>query len=223
LLKAAPVFALVLAAGVALAPVAVVNSAPSPYVSTAALAGPLAPAIAALAAERERHVALGVELELYNVNTRETLKVTLTPEGALDDAAAKAISHFLRCKRTGRERTIDPGVLRLFATVVATFPGHVVEVVSGVRARGFGARESKHYTGHAIDFRIRGVSTKRVREVAWSLDDAVGVGHYHEEDFLHLDHRPGEGRIAWDQRRPGSKKKYHPRWAGRLRSEQPRW
>jgi uncharacterized protein YcbK (DUF882 family) len=196
------------------------------YIDAAsALLSPLAPAVAFVAPGR----AGGAEVTLHNENTREDLTVYLRFDGVVDEATGKQLASFFRCKRTGRKRAMDAGVLGLFAQLASHYPGKTIEVVSGVRAPGYGVRDSKHYTGHAIDFRVRGVPTRQVRDLAWSLDAAMGVGHYTGENFLHIDHRPGEQKIAWEQRRQGSPNRYNPRWSKQhvahkgLRSEQPRW
>lgn len=173
------------------------------------LGGPLAPAVAHMAPGKVG----GTEVTLYNVNTHETLTVYLRFDGLTDDATAMSLKHYFRCKRTGRERPIYPGTLALFAQLTAHYPGHVIEIVSGVRAPGYGVKDSKHYSGHAIDFRVRGVKTKQVRDLAWKFDEEIGLGHYTGEDFLHLDNRPGDGKIAWEQRRQGSANRYNPKWA----------
>jgi uncharacterized protein YcbK (DUF882 family) len=180
------------------------------YVDAASsLAGPLAEAIAYIPPGKPG----GTDVELYNVNTHEAMSLYLRFDGALDEPTAKELSRFLRCRRTGKKRIMDAGVLGLFAQVAAHYPGHTIEIVSAVRARGFGVKDSKHYTGHAIDFRVRGVSTKQVRDLAWSFDGEIGVGHYKRENFIHLDHRPGEHKVAWEQSRPGTDNHYNPRWA----------
>jgi uncharacterized protein YcbK (DUF882 family) len=180
------------------------------YIDAAAtLAGPLG----AVAAHLEPGAIGGTEVELYNVNSHESLSLYLRFDGVMSDDTAKQVSRFLRCKRTGRHRKMNAGVIGLLAQVASHYPDHVVEVVSGYRARPFGKPHSKHFTGHAIDFRIRGVKTKEVRTLAWSLESPVGVGYYRGEDFLHLDYRPGEKKIAWEQRRMGRPNHYNPRWS----------
>jgi uncharacterized protein YcbK (DUF882 family) len=196
------------------------------------LAGPLAPAVVHLPSGP----AGGAEVQLFNVNSRESLTVFLRFDGVTDEATAEELKRFLRCKRTGRKRALKAGVLALFAQVASHYPGKTIEVVSAVRARGYGAKNSKHYTGHAIDFRVRGVPSRKVREIAWALDGEIGVGHYTAENFIHIDYRPGESRIGWEQKREGSPNRYHPRWAKEdkpkarpsrearaLRSDEPRW
>ena len=51
-----------------------------------------------------------------------------------------------------------------------------------------------HFAGHAIDLRVRGVRTAKVRDFVWREHHEVGVGHYAVQDFVHVDSRPGAVR-----------------------------
>ena len=56
-----------------------------------------------------------------------------------------------------------------------------------LRARSGGvARSSQHVLGKAIDLRLRGVETKRLRDAAIELQRG-GVGYYERSDFVHID------------------------------------
>lgn len=48
------------------------------------------------------------------------------------------------------------------------------------------AKKSYHMSGQAIDFRLDGVSLKKIREAAISLQ-AGGVGYYPKSQFIHID------------------------------------
>jgi uncharacterized protein YcbK (DUF882 family) len=48
------------------------------------------------------------------------------------------------------------------------------------------ARSSQHVEGHAVDFRIRGVKTKVLRNFVTSLR-LGGVGYYPNSQFVHCD------------------------------------
>jgi uncharacterized protein YcbK (DUF882 family) len=52
------------------------------------------------------------------------------------------------------------------------------------------ARRSQHLEGKAVDVRLRGVNTARLRDAAIKLQ-LGGVGYYRESDFVHID----SGRI----------------------------
>lgn len=51
------------------------------------------------------------------------------------------------------------------------------------------AKKSYHMTGRAIDVRLTGVATSRLRQAAVDLARG-GVGYYPTSDFLHLDMGP---------------------------------
>ncbi|EEX66577.1 lipoprotein putative [Vibrio metoecus] len=51
------------------------------------------------------------------------------------------------------------------------------------------AKKSYHMSGQAIDFRLDGVSLKKIREAAISLQ-AGGVGYYPKSRFIHIDTGP---------------------------------
>ncbi|WP_162046200.1 YcbK family protein [Vibrio taketomensis] len=74
-----------------------------------------------------------------------------------------------------------------------------VQIISGyrspatnasLRAHSSGvAKKSYHMTGQAIDFRLEGVSLRRVRDVAREIK-AGGVGYYPSSNFVHIDTGP---------------------------------
>ncbi len=156
----------------------------------------------------------GVEVTFFNVNTRETEEFFLRYDGVMSKTDVQRITHLFRCKRTGHELAPDPGLLQVLAKLGDRYRGHVFEVVSAHRANRGTSRTSKHYSGHALDLRIRGVNVKQVRRFAWKLDAPIGLGYYREQQFIHIDWRPDEGKIAWDQRHEGSTYHYHPAWSG---------
>jgi len=161
------------------------------------------------------HVATsGAPVTFVNVNTHETESVVLPDDGVVDADTEARITHLFRCRRTGKERKPDQGLLQMLARLAHRYPGRVFEVVSAHRAAPASVRTSQHYSGHAIDLRIDGISLVELRTVAWQMHDMPrGVGHYHERGFIHIDHRPGEPTIGWDQRRKGQGYQYNPRWA----------
>jgi uncharacterized protein YcbK (DUF882 family) len=158
-----------------------------------------------------------VTVALENINTDETATFAIPRDGRLHPAQAAQVRHFFRCKRTGREKAIAPGTLALLAEVAQRWPGHVIEVVSGFRAPPYGAPHSKHFAGHAIDLRVRGVRSALVRDFIWRDHHGVGVGHYPSENFVHLDSRPGEPDMAWTGVGEDGIPAYSPRGAWRAR------
>ena len=158
-------------------------------------------------------------LTLHNINNEETETFSIADDGRTDAATAAAIKHFLRCRRTHREKTIATGTLSLLVSVAQHWPGRVIDVVSGYRAPPFGAPHSKHFAGHAIDLRVEGVKTATLRDFVWRGNHEVGVGHYTGENFVHMDWRPGEPDQAWSSRAEGAALNYNPRWASSSRHQ----
>ena len=75
-------------------------------------------------------------------------------------------------------------------------PGAEIDIVCGYRTpwsneflriayQGV-AKNSLHIQAQAIDLRIPGVETERLREIALSLHRG-GVGYYPHSDFIHVD------------------------------------
>lgn len=156
----------------------------------------------------------GVEATLYNVNTRETETFFLRYDGVMSKEDEKRITHLFRCKRTGHELMPNKGLLQILARVADRYRGHVLELVSAHRHNRGTSRTSKHRTGHAVDLRVRDVNVKEVRSFLWKMEQPIGLGYYREQQFVHIDYRPVEGKIAWDQRTESSPYHYHPAWSG---------
>jgi uncharacterized protein YcbK (DUF882 family) len=171
---------------------------------------------AAITAPRAAESAEGSEVTFYNVNTRETETYFFRFDGVISHEDEVRLMHLFRCKRSGHQRKPDHGLIQIIARISAKYPGHTIELVSAHRAIPYAVRTSKHWSGHALDFRIRGVSIRDVRTFLWEMSATtpMGVGHYHKDGFLHVDHRPGEPSIGWDVRRRGRENyHYNPRWA----------
>jgi uncharacterized protein YcbK (DUF882 family) len=158
-----------------------------------------------------------VSVALDNVNSQESATFQIGREGETTPDQAAAIEQFFRCRRSGRHMAMAPGVLALLADVARHWPGRTIEVISGFRAPPFGAPHSKHFRGHAIDLRVRGVRTAVLRDYLWKGHHEVGVGHYPETNFVHMDSRPGEPDTAWTGADEDGAPVYHPRWASRAR------
>jgi uncharacterized protein YcbK (DUF882 family) len=185
--------------------------APAPAVAAAAtVAAPARITLEPLASPEQ-------VVNLVNVNTGERASFRIGTRGYVRTEEVAAVDRFFRCRRTERQRAIDPGVLVLLADIGRHWPGREIEIISGFRAPPFGAPHSRHFTGHAIDLRVRGVRTAAVRDYVWREHQGVGVGHYADEDFVHVDSRPEAKEIAWSAREEDSTPQYNPRWAKRIR------
>ena len=162
----------------------------------------------------------GPRVDVYNVNTHETATFYIDRDGKLTERSdVKLLEHVFRCRRTGRRHKMHPGILRILADVASEYPGHVIEIVSAYRAPPFGVPKSKHFHGRAIDLRVRGVATKQVRDYLFRDHEHVGVGWYRGQNFVHVDYRPGYGKLGWTSPHRNAAYRYHPRWERRLRAE----
>ena len=158
-----------------------------------------------------------IPVAVKNVNSGEVGTFLLSPTGFVRADQAAAMARFFGCRRSGRVKPLANGVLVLLADIAQKWPGRIIEIVSGFRAPPYGAPHSKHFSGHAIDLRVRGVRTALVRDFVWREHQGIGVGHYSSGDFLHVDWRPLDGDTAWSARQESSRYEYNPRWASRAR------
>lgn len=136
-------------------------------------------------------------LAFVHTHTGETLSCTYFAEGRYDPATLARVNHFLRDFRTGDVHPIDPGVLDILF-VLRTSADRVdpFHVISGYRSprtnallhsRSEGvAAHSLHMEGRAIDVRLPGFPTAKLREIALGMRRG-GVGYYRASDFVHLD------------------------------------
>lgn len=149
----------------------------------------------------------------YRLSKRETLRIRLIDSrGRARAAARRRLAHLLRHRSTGSERLPNGRLLQLLARVSDHFGGRKILVVSGYRPAGGYTREaSRHVAGRAIDFRIKGVPNRELRDYLRTLHD-VGVGFYPRSSFVHLDVR--DRSAYWvDWSRPGQRPQYERRGA----------
>lgn len=136
-------------------------------------------------------------LEFVNTHTGETLKAAYFSAGSYCEEALGGFDHLLRDHRSGEATRMDRGLFDLLHDVAALAGREArFEVISGYRSpatnamlnsRSSGvARRSLHMDGRAIDVRLAGYRTDRLRDLALSLKGG-GVGYYRKSDFIHLD------------------------------------
>ena len=136
-------------------------------------------------------------LSLVHTHTGERLASVYFRDGAYLPAELARINYLLRDFRTGEVKAIDPAVLDILADVhTLAAAGGAFEVICGYRspqtnamlhARSSGVAErSLHMEGRAIDVRLPGVPTARLRDLALHMGRG-GVGYYAASDFVHLD------------------------------------
>ena len=136
-------------------------------------------------------------LSFYNTHTNESLDLIYARAGLYDPLALHQVNSYLRDFRTGDVHTIDPGVLDILWRIQREMGCNgTYEVISGyrspatnkaLRGRSNGvAKRSLHMEGKAIDIRLTGNSTRKVRDCAIALKSG-GVGYYSKSDFVHID------------------------------------
>lgn len=137
-------------------------------------------------------------LRMSNTHTDERIDVEYFEHGALVPDALAAIGRFLRDVRTGEVHRIDPAVLDIAWSLARAVgqPLGTFEIVSGYRSPATNAMlhersrgvavHSLHVEGRAIDLRLSGVRTDRLRDAALALARG-GVGYYEASDFVHVD------------------------------------
>jgi len=136
-------------------------------------------------------------LALHNMHTGDQLKLTYFEEGRYIKDALHEINHLFRDYHDGSIHPIDPALLDQLHDLK-----HVLEVrkpfniVSAYRSPATNAdlrkhsdgvaKNSLHMEGRAIDIRIEGVDTRRIRNAALAMQRG-GVGYYGRSNFVHLD------------------------------------
>jgi uncharacterized protein YcbK (DUF882 family) len=188
---------------------------PTPHTTAVRVAVMIAPRPSFVASEVPQPAPATVQTVL--TRGRQRLEVDLPLDGNVSPATADAIAKLMRCAVSGRTRRIATGTLALLADVAVRFPDHEIEIISAVRDEPDRTREgvkhSKHWSGHAIDFSVRGVKLAEVRDAMWKNHRDIGVGWYPEGGFIHIDYRPDTHDMAWTQPRPNADNHYHPRWS----------
>jgi uncharacterized protein YcbK (DUF882 family) len=136
-------------------------------------------------------------LSFYHTHTAKKLNVVYSRGGEYVEAALDDIESFLSDFRTGDARTIDPALLDLIYEIRESLGSNgTFEVISAYRSpqtnemlrdRSSGvAKNSQHTIGKAIDIRLQGIDTAKLRDAAIARQGG-GVGYYQESNFVHVD------------------------------------
>jgi uncharacterized protein YcbK (DUF882 family) len=137
-------------------------------------------------------------LRLYETHTNEHIDVVYREGDRYIPSAVAQLDHFLRDHRTGTEFQLNPRLFDLLHDVAAAVgrPDAEINIVCGYRTPWSNAflrrttagvaQHSLHMEGQAIDIRIPGVPTSRLRDAALGLHRG-GVGYYPVSKFVHVD------------------------------------
>lgn len=147
------------------------------------------------AARLDRHPEL--HLGFRHTHTNERMHVAFRNRHGYIPPALERMNWLLRDFRTGESTRMDPKLYDMLHAISIACGGDTFEIISGYRSpqtntmlrktRGGGvAKRSLHMDGKAIDIRLVGVNTARVRDAAIALG-AGGVGYYPDSDFVHID------------------------------------
>ena len=132
-----------------------------------------------------------------NQHTGETFSGPYRVGGKYLPDAFEQINSVLRDFRTGEVFPVDPRIIDiLYMSHRKAGTAQPFEVLSGYRSPRTNnmlqrvsegvAQHSLHLTGQAVDVRLPGYSTKKLRNIAVSIRSG-GVGYYPESNFVHMD------------------------------------
>jgi uncharacterized protein YcbK (DUF882 family) len=136
-------------------------------------------------------------LSFVHVETGETLDATYYQHGTYHPTTLARVAFLMRDFHSGDVHQIDPLLLdALFELKVrADFDGRY-QMISGYRSpltneqlrqtNHVVAEHSMHVQGKAIDVRVSGVATKKLRDLAIGMNRG-GVGYYPAANSIHLD------------------------------------
>jgi uncharacterized protein YcbK (DUF882 family) len=156
-----------------------------------------------------------VAVDLYDENDHQKGLVAIWRDGSTDAATTDEVTRLFRCRRTHREHAIAPATLAMLAAVSERYHGKTIEYVSAYRATRSESATSPHRHATAIDFRIRGVQLRTIRDYLWRSYTGIGVGWYPEGQYIHIDSRPKLHDTAWTY--VNGENRYEPYWAALAR------
>lgn len=139
----------------------------------------------------------GRRIVMTNTHTGETADVVFRNESGYIPEAIDKLEAVLRDHRSNERHPMDPALFDILADLAQTAgvePRY--QIISGfrssesnamLRSRSKGvAEKSLHLQGKAIDVRLKGVPTDKLRDLALAAARG-GVGYYHKSDFVHVD------------------------------------
>ena len=140
-------------------------------------------------------------LLLFNTHTGKRLDLVYRVGEAFVPEALVQLKGFLGDHRSGRELPFDPALFDILADLATAVgrQGAEFQVISGYRCpetnemlsetRSGIAKHSLHMQARAIDIRLPGTPTAKLRDAALAMRRG-GVGYYRELDFIHVDTGP---------------------------------
>jgi uncharacterized protein YcbK (DUF882 family) len=160
-----------------------------------------------------------VEVTLFDENLRVSEQVLLERDGSADPETTYRLTHLFRCRFTGHQSPMARRTLAMLADLAERYEGKQIDFVSAHRASAKESWTSPHRAARALDFRIKGVDLREVRDYLWRNYTEVGIGWYPSEGFVHMDSRPGKSDTSWTFLRGTNY--YSPYWADLARAKEP--
>jgi uncharacterized protein YcbK (DUF882 family) len=133
---------------------------------------------------------------LYNTHTGEAMPLSRT------EPSATRFAESLADRATGTRSPLDDRLLDLLRSIAQRNAGVRIELVSGYRSSKLNemlrkkghhvASRSQHSLGHAVDFRLVGMSPAEMKKQVIKSGWTGGIGQYDKEsdDFVHADVGP---------------------------------
>jgi uncharacterized protein YcbK (DUF882 family) len=142
-------------------------------------------------------------LRLHHLHTGESIDVVYRIGNTYIPEALDSLNHFLRDHRTQDVSSYDPKEFDVLHALMTSLgrPNGIIDIVCGYRtpwsnaflrggsAKSGVAEHSQHMLAKAIDIRVPGVTTSKLRDAALALH-AGGVGFYPVSQFVHVDVGP---------------------------------
>ncbi len=153
---------------------------------------------AAIPVEPAAYASQPYRLRLHNLHTLEDIDIVYRVGDNYQPEAIARLNYFLRDHNTNDVIAYDPREFDLLRDILIRLrrPSATIDVICGyrtqetneiLRASSQGVAEhSQHILGHAIDIRISGSTTTRLRNAALALNEG-GVGYYPTSHFVHVD------------------------------------
>jgi uncharacterized protein YcbK (DUF882 family) len=167
----------------------------------------------------EAKAASPVEVNLYDENLKVSERVLLDRDGSADPRTTRRLTDLFRCRITGRRAPMAKRTLAMLADLAERYEGKTIELISAHRATAGESWTSPHRGARALDFRIRGIELREIRDYLWRKYTEVGIGWYPAERFVHMDSRPGRKDTAWTFQNGDNR--YKPYWAELARAPTP--
>jgi uncharacterized protein YcbK (DUF882 family) len=137
-------------------------------------------------------------VRFFHTHTGELLDIVYRHGDRYLPDALDSLNQHLRDHRTGEVHSYDPRVFDLLHDLVAALgkPNAEIDVICGYRTPKTNkylrthtngvAEHSLHMQALAIDIRVPGVNTAKLRDAALALHRG-GVGYYAKSNFVHVD------------------------------------